>query len=603
MNKLKKILYSYLVKSNGYITYSYEIYISNHLEEHHNIIKKIYHWFVLIKLNYYYSFQYPLIQNLKVNNLYTQSIIFKNINHILDSESQFLSKRGSPYDFAKSLLSSDIIVLDLFNILVFPLSRYNKKFCEFLFLNGSINNQIYVNEYVYTVLSILKSLGKKVIYFDNYNLPSRLIRNLLNIKNLDHLGEYNINITDRQDLYILLSNKYGDDRKINWIINPENVKKLKIQKANLNITYYLNVNYVGANYRVFPSGMSTANEDLYSFIINTTLHSGMQKYTFLYEYGFIYGGIYLAGVSSWMNHHIKSLKFSEAWIMYNDGEIYDNYFSLFYPEIHIKKFLWSHMTYIKFASINDSKIFFLWLKKQKNVTIYKLLEVLNLNILYEKIKKAGFTKYTLINKSNFHNICTIFKQNWNIICSSFKNEQNIAQTYFSYLFDSKENIVLITSGQYTQELMFFTKLIVQEWQLLKNIFILNGCNLGTVSDYPIFTNSKVQYFGNYQKHRNSYFKTIFSLFHLHESMLFTGWSTQNLKMSYLFSMFDTYNHVGLIEIQKAMIVYCQKYNLLTKNHKVNDINSYEALFPALFISQNRKYCTKLLKKLNIQQLC
>ena len=67
--------------------------------------------------------------------------------------------------------------------------------------------------------------------------------------------------------------------------------------------------------------MSELIGSFYAGIANTHLHNGLYKYSPYYEYGFIYGGLYVLGYVNWI-HQSTGERCREVIIFVRDGDIY-----------------------------------------------------------------------------------------------------------------------------------------------------------------------------------------------------------------------------------------------------------------------------------------
>ena len=57
-----------------------------------------------------------------------------------------------------------------------------------------------------------------------------------------------------------------------------------------------------------------------------------KKYSPSYEYGFVYGGIYILGYCNWIHKKVKRQGIDKIIFLSRDGEIYKRVYSMMFPE-------------------------------------------------------------------------------------------------------------------------------------------------------------------------------------------------------------------------------------------------------------------------------
>ena len=77
--------------------------------------------------------------------------------------------------------------------------------------------------------------------------------------------------------------------------------------------WYPNVNEAGRPFR--PEDMSALTGSLYRGIVNGHIHSGHSTFSREYEYGFIYGGLFVAGYCRFIHEYVKAPWDSEGSVL------------------------------------------------------------------------------------------------------------------------------------------------------------------------------------------------------------------------------------------------------------------------------------------------
>ena len=149
----------------------------------------------------------------------------------------------------------------------------------------------YANPYMKRVFDILQSYGKRIIITSDMYMSQKQIHELLecagyqNISEIYVSSEYGCSKANGQLFNIIIENEGYDKRIIHVGDNPKSdIKNAK--EKNIAAAHYTNVNTAGNKYRC--DGMSQLMRAAYRGIVNAQLHCGINKYSFPYEFGFVY---------------------------------------------------------------------------------------------------------------------------------------------------------------------------------------------------------------------------------------------------------------------------------------------------------------------------
>lgn len=100
-----------------------------------------------------------------------------------------------------------------------------------------------------------------------------------------------------------------DNGKVPSIIhigdNPHSDQR-QAQKAGLHILPYQNVNKNMLLYRTFDLSLLVGSA--YRALISNKLYCGVRSYSMEYEYGYIYGGLFVVGYCTFIHEYCKRIK-------------------------------------------------------------------------------------------------------------------------------------------------------------------------------------------------------------------------------------------------------------------------------------------------------
>jgi len=93
---------------------------------------------------------------------------------------------------------------------------------------------------------------------------------------------------------------------------------------------YRNVNTAGAAYRA--EDMSSITGGIYRGLVNAHIHNGLSCYSREYEYGYIYGGLFVAGYCQFIHEYVKEHAIDKILFLARDGDILSKAYHILYSE-------------------------------------------------------------------------------------------------------------------------------------------------------------------------------------------------------------------------------------------------------------------------------
>lgn len=426
LKRIKDKLYYYFAEKNWGVRREYGPYVDQHQEEHAKTPWK--HWWLLIRLNWHYRIRRKetfLIYN-AANNDTSQRLPY------LEGAESELSRRRNAMYFAKDLLQFDVISFDIFDTMVFR--PFKKPTDLFMIVGGRLNcldfhkirqnaekaariekfnktgsyeitlEDIYAkvermtgipadigvktefqteldfcfaNPYMKRVFKLLKEQRKRIIAVsDMYLSHDRMV------KLLEHCGysgfekvyvscDYGTNKRDG-GLYDVVKNDFPDNYSFVHI-GDNSVSDIKsAEEKEITTEFYRNVHDIGNQYRA--DGMSELIGSFYAGIVNTHLHNGLYKYSPYYEYGFIYGGLYVLGYVNWIHQRALAEGVEKLLFLSRDGDIYMKVYNNLFNDIPCEYFYWSRIANLKYT-IKNSRADFL-----KRIVTHRAMGTLKLSI-------------------------------------------------------------------------------------------------------------------------------------------------------------------------------------------------------------------------------
>ena len=192
----------------------------------------------------------------------------------------------------------------------------------------------YANPFMLQVFEALRRMGKKMIVVSDMYLPRDFLEALLEkngyggIEKLYVSCEYGKSKADGA-LFELIKGEYPGTTVIHVGDNEHSDKKMA-KKNGFESLFYPNVNRMAVLLR--PYDMSPVIGGAYRGIVNNHLYQGNMSYSREYEYGFVYGGLFVLGYCQFIHEYCVNEKIDRLLFLSRDGDILKQVYDQLYPE-------------------------------------------------------------------------------------------------------------------------------------------------------------------------------------------------------------------------------------------------------------------------------
>lgn len=248
------------------------------------------------------------------------------------------------------------------------------------------------NPYMKKMTEILKKHGKKLIITSDMYLNRQQVVQILSscgyhsFSALFLSGEHGVSKSNGQ-LYEQIRNIYG--KKLRYVhIGDNYLADVKNPLSHgFHSIYYKNVNTQGNSYRAMDLSVFTGS--IYRGLVNAHIHCGWKVYSKDYEYGYIYGGLFVVGYCRFIHRIVMENKIEKLLFLSRDGYILQKAYHLLYPDdIPAEYVLWSRSAALKITASRFRQEYFkrfLTHKAEQGDTIEKVLDDMDLSPLTEKL--------------------------------------------------------------------------------------------------------------------------------------------------------------------------------------------------------------------------
>ena len=659
MGKFKDSLYYFFVIKNPNIRKEYQGYVDSHQDEHIKNRKK--HWKLLLKLNWHYRVRKkktPYIQNTSVaqNPAPTKTKL-----PYLDGAESAATGKITPLQLVKThLLPRDVISFDVFDTLILrpfddpktlfiimgeqlgiydfynirvqaekearanAFSKYGnyevtiediyeivEKRCgvnadEGIRIEFELEKKYcFANPYFKCVFKFLKEHNKRILICSDMYLHEHHIKELLSTCGYFDYADVYVSCDHRTSkrsggLFDVLKND-NPGAKIIHIGDNYQSDILSARSRGVDAHFYENVNTLGAKYRA--EGLSALTGSLYNGVINSTLLNGYNKYDAQYEYGFIYGGLYVLGFANWIDKTAKQNGVEKILFLSRDGDIYSKVYNKLTDHLDWEYFHWSRIVGMKVGVEENFDEFVqrMVMHKAHSVNrprVAKLFESLEIGFLIDEMPQYGLRESAILNPDNKKIVEKMFVNNKQRIIDAYRHTIELTYAMIKKAVSGYKKVAIVDigwagSGPVGIKYIIENKLGMDckaECYLAASNHHIQQLPVATLmnGDIKVYMFSQMLNRINYDSHRNTNktMNNIFlEMFTQACSPTFAGYIDDGM----IFDTPEVENYDAIKNIHKGIIDFAEKYIefFADKDYLLN-ISGYDAYLPFRMIKKNLK---------------
>lgn len=243
----------------------------------------------------------------------------------------------------------------------------------------------YANPFMLEVWKRLLAMNKKMILVSDMYLPKECIVKIL--ENAGYRGMEKVYLSNEYQKSKADGRLFGEIHGIgaHSVIhigdNPYSDRDMA-KRNGLDVFLYPNINKNLLLYRSMD--MSSIIGSAYRAVVSGRLYNGLYSYSMEYEYGFIYGGLFVAGYCGFIHEHYKSRGLDKLLFLSRDGDIVKQVYDFLYPQDITEYVYWSRKAAVKLMADEDKYDYFrrfLFHKVNQGYTIGQILHSMELDSL------------------------------------------------------------------------------------------------------------------------------------------------------------------------------------------------------------------------------
>ncbi len=462
----------------------------------------------------------------------------------------------------------------------------------------------FANPYMYRVFQILKAAGKRIYVTSNMYLQKEKMKILLQhcgyegfediLVSCDyHVGKGN------GDLFRILLSKIGDASVIhvgdNKGADVEGAKKVGIPSK-----YYQACRDLGDPHR--SRGISWLIDSAYRGIVNSTLHNGIQTFSRLWEYGFVYGGLAAMGYVNWIHNKAKEAGIDKILFLSRDGFLLKTIYDKMFNDIPGEYVFWSRITAFRNVEPGERYHFLqrvILEQSEKNNTIGAMLDWVGLSEMKKVFERNGLLSSGLISDSNTSIVCDLLVKYWDKVERILINSKDRTKDYLYNVVKDCSSIAIVDVGWSAKSLCPLKDKILRIMRESDNTAKVKMYMMGSLTtreNAPQMLSSDIECYmfgpGLNREIRDRMRNDSPLTLEMVEKMFtapqnsFLGFSDKN-EMEFAPPEIDNYR--GYKEIEKGIMDFCEQYyHAFSKYSYLMNVNGYDTFIPIRLLLNNRK---------------
>lgn len=315
----------------------------------------------------------------------------------------------------------------------------------------------FANPYFLQVVNILKKYNKKLVITSDMYLRKKQIQELLKLCGYPEFDEYFVSCEygaskGTGQLYKVIKEGMGTD--LSYVHIGDNMYSdiKKAEEAGFKSFYYRNVNEFGKQFRA--EDMSAITGSMYRGIVNAHLHNGLNSYSMEYEFGFVYGGLFVLGYCQFIHEYVSTHDIDKILFLARDGDILNQVYTKLYQNEakNCEYVYWSRLAATKMAARYFKYDYFrrfLYHKVNQGYTFEKIFESMEISDMLEdcltEIEK-GYTRKTEVTDKNVEYIKGYLMNHWQNVLDHYEEQLEAGKIYYESILESCKRVVAIDVG-------------------------------------------------------------------------------------------------------------------------------------------------------------
>lgn len=325
----------------------------------------------------------------------------------------------------------------------------------------------YANPFMLEIWKRLQSMNKKLVIVSDMYLPEDCIAKILENAGFTGIEKIYVSNTYHKskadgNLYREVIKDYNGLSIAHVGDNPQSDDKMA-RKCGITVLPYPNINKNVLMYR--PMDMSAIVGSAYRAIVSSHLYNGLHSYGMEYEYGFIYGGLFVVGYCNFIHEYYNQHGLDKLLFLSRDGDILKQVYDFLYPEDSTEYVYWSRKAAVKLMANEDKHDFFrrfLYHKVNQKYTIAHILHSMELDSFTEQLDIKSDEELT---DKNVRQLKQFIESKWEQVLAVYGRQMTAARKYYTQVLDGCNRVAAVDIGWAGSGAISLSHLTEKVWKI------------------------------------------------------------------------------------------------------------------------------------------
>ena len=326
------------------------------------------------------------------------------------------------------------------------------------------------NPFLLAVWNRLRAMGKPILIISDMYLPKSCITRMLEQNGFTGAERVYVSCESGQNkaggtLFQQVLRDYPG-KKIVHVGDNAHSDVSMAERCGFGVCPYVDVRSGVSLYR--PADLSPMVGSAYRGLVSNHLYCGLERYSMEYEYGYIYGGLFVLGYCVFIHDWCRRNGADRVLFFSRDGDILKQAYDRLYPEDDTAYAYWSRKASVKLMADDNRHDFFQRFLHQKINQGYSLREALGsmeLTSLAEQLPDVGLNPDQELTGKLEEKVRSFLEARWDAVLAAYEAEDAAAAEYYRALLSGCSHAAAVDIGWAGSGAMALRHLASRRWNI------------------------------------------------------------------------------------------------------------------------------------------
>ena len=294
----------------------------------------------------------------------------------------------------------------------------------------------YANPLFLPVLAALRRMGKTLVIASDMYLGEERIRRLLLEAGLGEFDGCFVSCDRKASkhegtLFDQIQKRFGSSCRYLHVGDHPQADYRMAREKGWEAVWVASAHETGRPFRV--RRMSPVVGSMYRGLASQRLHGEGRRYSPLYEFGYLYGGLFAVGFCRFLHRRAREKKIGRLLFLARDGEIFHKVYRLLYPDGDTRYVYWSRRAALKLSVDGRRQEYFQrFLRDKQNggYTVEACFEAMDLSALVPGfVRETGVDGKMLLTKETADCCEAYLAAHFSLVEEAYGREREAAERY------------------------------------------------------------------------------------------------------------------------------------------------------------------------------